>query len=169
MFERKIIGLGVVVAAALLVVSCSKEPPEQASQPHAAPVTVESSQVLVSMRGFVITLDDLLAEEAILRKNRRPVPAQPELLDRMIMFNAQVLKARSEGIDKNPEVKRRIDKILVRSLRAKELSEIDLELSQEEVQKIYQRDLVQYTKEATDRFAILVLKVDKNASPQKTQ
>ncbi len=128
----------------------------------------EVSPVLVLLQdGFEITYNDLDAEMIRIRESGASVPSETELLDRMILFHAQVQKARFQGLENDPEVRRRLDKVLLRALRKKEMGVLDTKVSDEELRQVYDSEIVNYTKPAMDRLAMLRLKIEKSATPEK--
>ncbi len=151
---------GAALALIALCVSCSKE----------EPVAEEVPPVLVQLKnGFEITLNDLDVEMIRIRESGASVPSETELLDRMIQFHAQVQKASFQGLENDPEVRRRLDKVLLRALRKKEMGVLDTKVSDEELRQVYESEVINYTKPATDRLAMLVLKVGKSATSEKRE
>ncbi|MDD2599341.1 MAG: peptidyl-prolyl cis-trans isomerase [Kiritimatiellae bacterium] len=137
-------------------VSCSRE-----RQP------TENQDVLVRMGGEVITLNDLESEIARIRVTGRPVGSHKEVLERLVAFKAQVLRARALKLDQSPEVARELEKVLVNALRQHELAQSEAEIAEEELRKLYAAEIAQYTQPAADRLAILFLRIEKNASSEK--
>ncbi|MDA3923258.1 MAG: peptidylprolyl isomerase [Kiritimatiellae bacterium] len=149
---------GVIPVALTFCVSCSQETQTE---------PVADSDVLVTMGEETITVPDLEAELLRYKKRGRSVFSKKEMLDRMIEFKSQAQRARSLGLQKDPVVERQIEHILVTALRKKEQPLPDIEIPDEELKKVYDADISKYTRPAADRLAILFLKVEKNASPQK--
>lgn len=156
MHEQKWFRTGALAILAGLCVSCSDNS-----------LPLEDESVLVQLNGGKITLADLAVEEARCRKAGRPVPSKTDLLDRMVEFKAQSLRARELNLDQTPSVRRQIDKILVAALREKEMPDEEVAVSDDEVRQAYDADIEKYTRPAADRFAVLFLALHKKASDQK--
>lgn len=154
-FLKKWISYGVVLGLLVAGISCKKE--------KAEPVNPNE---LVRMGDELITVQDLEREFQILKNEHRPVTSERDLLEQMVEFKAQVQKARSLDLDKDPSVKRQIEKILVAALRRQQESRQD-EISEADIRAVYDADIEKYTRPAMDRFAMLFLELGKSASPQK--
>jgi peptidyl-prolyl cis-trans isomerase C len=147
-----------VVAILFLGASCSREEPVQ-----------EPEGVVARIGGRFITEEDLQAEAQRRMENGRPVPAKEELLDNMLANQALVIRAQKEGLADEPEIRREIERLLARRLRERDLVEPlkAIEVSAEEVRAEYERRLDDYTRPGMDRFAMLHLKLEPNATEMK--
>jgi len=156
MFYRSWIYVGFVFIAMAFTVSCSRET-----------VPVADPDELVRLGGESITVQDLESEEELLRAEGRTVLSKRELLQRMIEFKAQAHRAREMGLDKEPSVERRIEKVLVAALRERENAHTAEEVSDEDIRAVYEADIEKYTRPAMDRLAVLFLQVNLSASSEK--
>ena len=155
-FFRNLIYSAFVLTLAGISVSCKREVP-----------VPENPDELVRMGDISITVQDLEREVQLCKKEGRPFASEQVLLERMVAFNAQAQRARALGLDKDPTVERRIEKILVAALHEKECSEADEKVSEEELKAAYDADIAKYTRSAMDRFAMLYLELEKSSSDGK--
>ena len=155
-YNLKWMHAGVIAGVLGLCSSCSD-----------SPVPPADDEVLVRLKGDVITLADVEAEEARYRESGRPSVSRVDLMNCLIEFKAQSLRARELNLDDDPAIRRRMDQLLVAALREREMSAAGEAVSAEEVRQAYQERIDDYTRPAADRFAMLFLAVDPHASVQK--
>ena len=143
-------------AAACLVSQCEKPAPAAASK----------GKTLATVAGQAITDQDLLAEAAWRRSNNQAVPAAPQLLEEMAQRLALVEKAKQSGIADDSETKRRVQSVIIASLREKQLAAelAKIAVTDEDVSKAYESKREEFTRPGLDRFAILFQAADAKAS-----
>lgn len=143
-------------AAACLVSQCEKP----------APVAAAKGKTLATVAGQAITDQDLLAEATWRRSNNQAVPAAAELLNEMAQRLALVEKAKQSGVADDPETKRRVQSVIIASLREKQLEAelAKITVSDEEIAKAYEAKREEFTRPGLDRFAILFQAADAKAS-----
>jgi len=149
---------GILICALVLSVSCSRESETPSG---------DNPDELVRMGDCSITVQDLEAEQGLLRNEGHPVPSQKELLQRLVEFKAQALKARSMGVGEDPAVQRQIEKLLIAAMRKKEKILEAQVVADEDIKAVYDESISKYTHPALDRFAILYLQLEKSASSSK--
>jgi len=149
---------GAVSLSLLLFAACSREKPADGK-----------SDFLVRMGDCTVTVQDLEAEQLRLRKEGRPVPSKRELLDQMVEFKAQVMRARADGLDRDPATERSIEHLLVAAVREKREVFPDVEVSEAELKAAYEADLDRYTRPAAERLAVLSLNLESGATPSKRE
>lgn len=156
MFFRRPIRVLALSAAGCLFSQCEKP----------APAAAAKGTTLATVAGQAITDQDLLAEAAWRRSNHQAVPAAPELLKEMAERLALVEKAKQSGIADDPETKRRIQTVIIASLREKQLApELEkITVTDEEVAKAYEAKRAEFDRPGLDRFAILFQAADAKAS-----
>lgn len=138
----------------------------QCEKPAPATAAGASGPALATVAGQAITEKDLLQEAEWRRSNNQAVPPAPELLQEMVNRLALVEKAKRDGVADDPATQRRIQSVIVASLRAKQF---DAELakvavSDEEIAKAYEARREEFTRPGLDRFAILFQTADAKAS-----
>lgn len=138
----------------------------QCEKPAPATAAGASGPALATVAGQAITEKDLLQEAEWRRSNNQAVPPAPELLQEMVNRLALVEKAKRDGVADDPATQRRIQSVIVASLRAKQF---DAELakvavSDEEIAKAYEARRAEFTRPGLDRFAILFQAADAKAS-----
>jgi peptidyl-prolyl cis-trans isomerase C len=131
-----------------------------------APAAAAKGKTLATVAGQAITDQDLLQEAEWRRSNNQAVPAAPELLQEMADRLALVEKAKQAGIADDPETKRRIQSVIIASLREKQLeAEIaKIAVTDEEIAKAYEARREEFSQPGLDRFAILFQAADAKAS-----
>ena len=147
---------GLIPVIFILSVSCSRET-----------TPADDPDVLVRMGEYTITVSDLDLEAARCRSNGTPFSSKKELLEQLIEFKSQVLKARSMGVEKDASVERRIEKIIVAELHKKKQALPDVIVDEEELKMVYEAQVAKYTRPAADRLSILCLQLEKSDSPAK--
>lgn len=138
----------------------------QCEKPAPATAAGASGPALATVAGQAITEKDLLQEAEWRRSNNQAVPPAPELLQEMVNRLALVEKAKRDGVADDPATQRRIQSVIVASLRAQQF---DAELakvavSDEELAKAYEARREEFTRPGLDRFAILFQAADAKAS-----
>lgn len=156
MLRRRLTRVLSLSAAVCLVSQCEKP----------APAAAATATALATVAGQTITEKDLLQEAEWRRSNNQAVPAAAELLNEMVNRLALVEKAKQSGVADDAETQRRIQSVIIASLREKQL---DAELAKvavtdEEVAKAYEDKRDELTRPGLDRFAILFQAADAKAS-----
>lgn len=146
-----------VVSAAVCLVSQCEKP---------APAAAAKGKTLATVAGQAITDQDLLQEAEWRRSNHQAVPAAPELLQEMAARLALVEKAKQAGIADDPDTKRRIQSVIIASLREKQLEAelAKIAATDEEIAKAYEARREEFSRPGLDRFAILFQAADAKAS-----
>src|SRR5215471_454249 len=90
-------GFACFVVVALLV-SCTKKTP---------------TTILAKIGNHAITAEDFDREVQWRLNNHRPLPDKQVLLDQMVSHELRLQKARSLGLDQDPDVRRRYESMLV--------------------------------------------------------
>jgi parvulin-like peptidyl-prolyl isomerase len=131
-----------------------------------APAAAAKGKTLATVAGQAITDQDLLQEAEWRRSNHQAVPAAPELLKEMAHRLALVEKAKQAGIADDPETKRRVQSVIIASLREKQLDAelAKITVSDDDIAKAYEARREQFTRPGLDRFAILFQAADAKAS-----
>ena len=140
-------GAALLTGLVLLATSCT---------PKTKPHKIDPS-VLAKVGPVEIRIDDLTERLA-----RIPGRSKEDVLQDMIQSEAAMQRALALGLDQDPEVKRAYRNLLVGRLKERELSpRIErVEVTQEEIQKDYDRNLARYTRAARSRVAMLRLKTE---------
>ena len=120
-----------------------------------------SGQVLARVGDNVITTDDFKAEVQWRLNHHRPLPERSALLEEMVALELALQKAKALGLEKNADVRRSYEDMLVGELKDQELAPTveSATVSAEEIQAAYERDMAKYTKPARTRLAIIFMKV----------
>lgn len=155
--KRTWVGWPLLTAAASCLVSCQK-PAEDAAL-----------QVLAEVGGQSITVADLKAEADRRMKARQAVPEKEVLLEEMVKHAAMLQRARSLGVEQDPEVRRRLETVLLAELIERELTpRMDAAgVSPEEIKAEYDRELERYTHPEQARLALLRLDIGPKDSEAK--
>lgn len=125
--------------------------------------------VLAIVGGEAITAGDLAAEANRLAAVGAPVPEAEHLLDGLVDRRAAVFRARSLGLDRDPEVVRRIENLLIGKLESSELTQVASSAgpTEEELRTAYEERIEEFATPARVRLALLRLGMPKAASPEK--
>jgi len=153
---KTIISLSVAVGGALFLLACGCSKP------------VTPANVLAKVGHRDITVEDFENEVRWYAEHRRSLPARDALLEEMISRELRVQKARTLGLDADPDVRRAFDLSLAAKLEERELqpSLAAAQVSPEEVAAAYQKDISHYTSRAKIRLALVWIKTDLKASPE---
>jgi peptidyl-prolyl cis-trans isomerase C len=134
-----------LVLAAFLAAPGLASAQAPAAPPAAAPAAPAADQVLARVNGQDIRQSDLEAEMRRLPDELRSVPPQmlqPLLLDQMITQKALVAAARTQGLDRDPEVVARLrraeDETLTQALLLREVQPL---LTDEALRARFQREV----------------------------
>lgn len=122
--------------------------------------------VLAEVGSTRITAEDLQAEARRRMETGRPIPERSALLQEMVHHAAMLEKARVLGIDRDPEMRRRIENLLLAGVVERELTP-QLEavgVSEAEVEAEYERERARFTHPGQVRLAILFLETGPKAS-----
>ncbi len=141
------------------LVSCGHKEP--AGQPaKAQPV------VVAEVGDRRITADDLLTEAARDARSRRTPPDKEELLRNMVDREILVQRARKDGLDRDPEVRREFENLLIRRLTDRQLEprREAVQVSDDDVRHEYESNAARYTRAAQVRLAMLFLEADAKLS-----
>jgi parvulin-like peptidyl-prolyl isomerase len=116
-----------------------------------------------------IRVSDLQREAERRRALHRAAPDKEVLLQEMIQQEALVQRARRAGLDKDPQLVREMENLLVGRLLDRELAQrIEaVTVSPEEIRANYEVNLAKYTQPAKSRLAILFLETGTKSSEAK--
>jgi parvulin-like peptidyl-prolyl isomerase len=139
-----------------LISGCSQKP-------------VVNPNVLVKVGTREITVADYEREVKWRVDNSRPLPEKQALLDEMILKELRLQKARAAGLDKDQDVQRRYEALLMGKLEDVELRPRleGIKVSADEIRAAYERDVTHYTRPAKARLALICLKKDRKTSDEK--
>jgi peptidyl-prolyl cis-trans isomerase C len=105
------------------------------------------------------------------RAGRQPIDlraarARQHVLDEMIDARAQLARARELGLERDPDVQRELDAVLVRQLRARELEQKlqQIRISDEEIEHHFETYEDEFARPARQRAAIVALELPPGAS-----
>jgi parvulin-like peptidyl-prolyl isomerase len=141
----------------LLLASCSKAP---------------SPKVLATVGARQITIGDFRQEIERRHANRKPVPDKETLLQEMINYEALLQRATASGLAQDPRIKRELDNLLIAKFQEREIApQVDaVNVTDEDVQVEYQRNLSKYTRPAKVRLALLRLETNpKMPEPRRVE
>jgi parvulin-like peptidyl-prolyl isomerase len=130
-----------------------------------------SGDVLARVGDNVITTDDFKNEVQWRLSHHRPLPDKTALLEEMVGRELALQKAKALGLQTNSDVQRNYNDILIGELKDQDLvpKVESVEVSAQEIQTAYDRDISKYTKPAKIRLALIYLKMDrKMTAEQKT-
>lgn len=155
-----------VAAIASLFTACDRSSSNAGSTPAAPAAPAVAVVARVGER--TVTGPELLREMERRQATRRssPSPTREGVLQEMVDHLALFQHARALGLDQEPAVQQEIESLMVRRVLERELApRVEaVEVTAEEVEAAYQRDLVRYTQPAKDRLAILFLEAPAKAS-----
>jgi hypothetical protein len=143
-----------ILLVSLALISCTKKTP---------------STILAKIGNRQITVEDFEREVQWHLTNHRPLPDKQVLLDQMISHELRLQKARSLGLDNDPDVRRRYESMLVARLEEHELfPQLNaITVPPEAVKDAFQKELVRYTRPAKVRLALVLIKTDPKMSPER--
>jgi len=142
------------VVVALALAGCSEKIP---------------ADVLAKVGTHEIRTADLQREAERRRKLGRGVPEKKALLQEMVQYEALIQRAKSAGLDKDPQVARELGNLLVAKLLEQEVT-TQLEkvtVTDEEVRAEFEKNRAKYTEPAKVRLAVLFLEASANSSETK--
>ncbi len=125
-----------------------------------------SGEVLARVGDKVITTEDFKQEAKWRVEHHRPLPEKSALLDEMIARELALQKATALGLQKNSDVQRNYEEMLIGELKDRELvPQVEgAKVSQQEIEAAYARDIAKYTQPAKTRLAIVYMKLDRKAN-----
>jgi parvulin-like peptidyl-prolyl isomerase len=128
-----------------------------------------SGEVLARVGNKVITTDDFKQEVKWRLGHHHPLPEKSELLEEMISHEVALQKAASLGLQKNSDVQRNYEEMLIGELKDRELvPQVDAaKVSQQEIEAAYAHDIAKYTQPAKARLAVIFMKVDRKANAEQ--
>ena len=143
----------VALAATALIFSagCSKKSPP--------------SDVLAHVGDRDITVADFKAESERRVANRQLLPERAVLLEQMVTRETLLQSAKSAGLDKNTEVRRACEDVVIAKLKATQL-EPQLEavkVSPEKIRAAYDQEISRYTQPPKTQLAFVFIAVDAKA------
>jgi peptidyl-prolyl cis-trans isomerase C len=132
---KRHIAIAGVAAALVLASACDKKDPSDSQSKGPAVASVGSGQ---------ITVDQFKAKLAALppmvQARYAPLERRKEFLDNMVRTEVLVAEARSRGLEKDPEVRATMDRVLAQRLTKLELDDFDKKNapSEEELKNYYE-------------------------------
>ncbi len=109
---------------------------------------------------------DLLREAERRRSQRKSVPEAPVLLEEMIEQETLLQRARQVGVDRDPQVARELNNLLISRLLEKEVvAQVEkVAVTAAEIQAEYESNRVKYSQPAKARLALLFQEVSRSSS-----
>ena len=97
------------------------------------------------------------------------MPEKQVLLDEIIPHELGMQKARKAGLEKDFEVRRAYEEMLVTTFKERELAPQlqAVTVSAEEIRAVYERDVAKYTRPGKARLALINIKTDRKTTPEK--
>jgi parvulin-like peptidyl-prolyl isomerase len=94
-----------------------------------------------------------------------------DFLDQRIDFEVLVVKAKEAGLEKDPEVIRVYRNVLVKRFKEKNLEPLlnDIEISEEEMARYYEKNVSRFTRPAKSLLAIIFMKTGSDMPAEKIQ
>jgi peptidyl-prolyl cis-trans isomerase C len=128
-----------------------------------------SGEVLARVGDKVITTEDFKQEVKWRLDHHRPLPEKSVLLEEMIAHELALQKATALGLQKNSDVRRNYEEMLVGELKDRELvPQVQAAtVSQQEIEAAYRRDIAKYTQPAKARLAVIYMKLDRKANAEE--
>ena len=157
LFMRDILAVG----CGLLLTACNH---------HTSRTVSEAPPVLAKVGDRQITAADLQAEAARRAAVRRPVTDKNALLQEMIDREASLQRARRAGLDKDPDVRREFENLLIARLVAREVTprREAVAVTPESIRAEYDAHLERYTRPEQARLAMLFLEAAaKTSEPRR--
>jgi parvulin-like peptidyl-prolyl isomerase len=156
MLPRRLTRALLLASTVCLVSQCEKQ----------APAGATPGKPLATVAGTTVTEQDLLEEAAWRRANNQAVPPAPELLQEIVNRLALVEKAKQAGVADDASTKRRIQSVIIASLREKEFDAAlaKVTVADEEVAAAYEARKSEFASPGLDRFAILFQAADAKAT-----
>jgi len=151
-----------VVAAAL-----------NASAGESGPSKVPDDAVLARVEDQVVTVGNFRREMETRGGNVPGMFATEEqrraLLEEMIRFRAMVIRAKAEGLDRDPDVVAVFERAMVEKYRGEHLGASDLEISDEEVEAYFAAHQSQFQRPERFKAAIIRVSLPRNATPENRE
>ncbi len=154
--------LAVALCAPLCFIGCGR------SETPAIPAPVG----VATVGTHLITEADVLHEAQRLRDRGAPVPGREALVKQMTEHAALLQHARAAGLDRDPDVRRALDDLLIARWRDRELQArlADAVIGIDELQHAYDQQRDDYVTQAKVRLAVLKLSASPRMSePRRTE
>ncbi len=138
--KKTILSIVFVSLGLLMLWGCGSKNEEKGNSTH-------KGEIVAKVGNKVITADEL---KQVIMRHSSFYPGRLDkkmVLDQMIKEDALVLRAKQLGLDKDPDVERRYQNILISKLRQQEIGRklSDMKLSDETLQSYYQKNINQFT------------------------
>jgi parvulin-like peptidyl-prolyl isomerase len=146
----------------MILPGCGRPPAEPKQTLHGS----LGSNVVARVGDVLITREAL--EEVLARSGR--VRDKDQALQELIEFQAALSKARAAGIDRDPELRERFEKMIVGKFQEEELAKratADSPVTDEEIASFYQAHQERYRTPASVRAGVIYLKSSPKALPEK--
>ena len=153
---------GVVIGAAIAWALASNRESDRIDPEFEA---IESPNVVARVNNRVIRIQDVERELQRLRGRAEP----RDVLDQLILRQAQVSLANEQRLVREPDLARQVDGMIIGALRERELVPLQRRnaVPEAQVQAVYQAESAKYTTPAKMRLAVLRLEVPATASETK--
>lgn len=127
------------------------------------------AHVMARVGDVEITEEEFKHEVDYRRSMATPVPAKEVILGDLINKKALLLKAKAAGLDKDAEIQRTVEDLIVSKLKEKELAERlrSGQVSDAEIEARYQKEIQNYTRPGKARLALLFLSTPRLATEQQ--
>jgi parvulin-like peptidyl-prolyl isomerase len=124
--------------------------------------------VLVKVGTREFTIQDFDREVQWYLQNQQPLPERGVLLERMVQRELRLQKAKTSGLDKDPEVRRHYEAMLAGKVEELHLKpQLDaLEVTPTEIRAVYEKEISRYSRPAKVRLALICIKTERRMSPQ---
>ena len=152
-----------IALAGLVFFACTEETPaplETAKKP------VSDTDTVARVGDRRIDVGDLQGE---MERRSASASEKDSLLQEMIDFEAMLAKAKKEGLDKDPELIRACERLLVGKFRSKHLTPAveSISVAPEEAREYYENHRDEFAKPPSVRLALLYLSAHSRMSPEK--
>lgn len=128
-----------------------------------------SSDVLARVGDSVITTEDFRQEVQWRLAHHHPLPEKSMLLEEMVARELELQKAKALGLEKDIDVRRSYEDMLVGELKDRQLAPKveSANVSAQELEAEYEHDIGKYTKPAKTRLAVIYMKVDRRMTAEQ--
>lgn len=128
-----------------------------------------TGEVLARVGDKVITTDDFKNEVQWRLDHHHPLPEKSALLEEMVARELALQKAKALGLEKDSDVRRSYEDMLVGELKDRQLvpKVESAKVSAQEIQTAYEHDIAKYTKPAKTRLALIYMKVNRTMNAEQ--
>jgi peptidyl-prolyl cis-trans isomerase C len=157
---RRILVLGLCAAA----IACS---PQTGSSKKSGPVVAKGKGITITADEFKARLDE---QSPFIRARYSSLDRKKEFLDNLIRFEVLAKEAERQGLDKDPDVKATLKKIMVQKLVQKNFQDTGgtSDVPEADIQKYFSDHKDEYNRPRRVRVAAIVWNA-KEGSPERAQ